>query len=278
MSDDIGGYPSTPRDREQTQIRQGSPKARQAANRVRWLVVVAATVALTVLLVVMVTSSEGGDRTQQGKARLRAVTRGIDALLADISQSGNALGSATAPVTLQFFGDLECPISRRFTLGALPSLIRKWVRSGQLRIEYRSMKTATREAAVFTTQQADALAAGMQDKLWYYIESFYHEQGGVGTHYVTESYLKGLAAQTPGLNIARWNKDREYPPLAARVAFDEQTAADEGFRSAPSFLIGHTGSSHLAKLLKFSPTEPGAFDSAIEKLLSQRSASRAVRS
>jgi protein-disulfide isomerase len=278
MSDDIGGDPPTGKDREQPQSRRKS-QDEQATNRMRWFVLVTAMAVLAVVLVVLATNS-GGDSShaQHGSAQGSAVTRGIDALLAGIPQSGNALGSSAAPVTLQFFGDLECPISRKFTLGVLPSLIRKWVRSGQLRIEYRSIRTATHEAGVFTTQQVAALAAGMQDRLWYYIEAFYHEQGGERAHYVTESYLEGLAKQTLGLDMARWSEDRKYPPLVAQVALDEQTAAGEGFRSAPSFLIGHTGGGHSMKLLTFSPTEPGAFDSAIGKLLAHRSASRAVSS
>jgi protein-disulfide isomerase len=279
MSDDIGEDSPRRKDREPPYSRQESQRSDQAANRVRWLVVVTAIAVLAVVLVMMVRSG-GGDssQAQQGRAQASPVTRGIDALLAGIPQSGNALGSSTAPVTLQFFGDLECPISRKFTLGALPSLIRKWVRGGQLRIEYRSLRTATHEAGVFTTQQTAALAAGTQNRLWYYVESFYHEQGSVGTHYVTAGYLTKLAEQTPGLNLALWRGDRESPPLTTQVAFDEQTAAGEGFRSAPSFLIGHTGSSHPMRLLKFSPTEPGAFSSAIEKLLSQRSTSQAAPS
>jgi hypothetical protein len=51
------------------------------------------------------------------------------------------------------------------------------VRGGELKIEYRSLETATREPEVFKAQQLAALAAGKQDRMWNFIETFYHEQG-----------------------------------------------------------------------------------------------------
>ena len=115
----------------------------------------------------------------------------VNHLLAGIPQSGNSLGSPTAPVTLQYYGDLECPICRKFTLGALPPLIRTGSEQGKLRIEYHNLETATREPETFKSQQAAALAAGKQAKMWNFIETFYHEQGAEDSGYVTEQYLRG---------------------------------------------------------------------------------------
>jgi protein-disulfide isomerase len=172
-------------------------------------------------------------------------------------------------VTLQFFGDLECPTSRAFTLADLPLLISRWVRNGRLRVEYRSLQTATRQPAVFMNQQAAALAAGTQDKGWYYIELFYHEQGHEGTGYLTAAYLNHLAEQIPGLNLALWSKDREEPPLAARVASDEQTAARLGLRNTPALLVGRTGSDNASKVPPFLLREPTALYAAIEGVLTE---------
>ena len=41
-------------------------------------------------------------------------------LLQGIPQNGITLGNPNAPVTMKYFGDLECPICKEFTLGALP--------------------------------------------------------------------------------------------------------------------------------------------------------------
>ena len=88
------------------------------------------------------------------------------------------------------------------------------MRTGKLKIEYRSLETATREPEIFKTQQIAALAAGKQNKMWNYLELFYHEQGEENTGYVTESYLQALAQQMPGLNLTNWTSDRNNPAFA----------------------------------------------------------------
>src|SRR5271155_3253475 len=185
------------------------------------------------------------------------------ALLADIPQSANALGSAAAPVTLQYFGDLQCPFCRDFTLEVLPSIIERWVRAEDLRIEYHALETATREPEVFVAQQVAALAAGKQDRAWQFIETFYEQQGEEGSGYVTDTYLHGIAGQVSGLSLAQWTADRGDPALLAEIAADEQAAEQSGLNGTPSFLLGSTGGA----LSKFSPSDPRSFDMAVEALL-----------
>ncbi len=72
------------------------------------------------------------------------------------------------------FGDLECPACRYTSYFTLPTIIKEFVRPGKLKIEYQSFQSATIEPAVFQEQQVAALAAGEQDKMWYFVELFYH--------------------------------------------------------------------------------------------------------
>jgi hypothetical protein len=139
--------------------------------------------------------------------------KAVESLLNGIAQKGTTLGSAKAPVTMQYFGDLECPICRAFTLGALPGIIQNEVRTGKLKLEYRSLETATHEPQVFRNQQVAAYSAGKQSKGWYFIELFYHEQGQEGSGYVTEKYIQGIAEQVPGLNLSQWQTDRSNGAL-----------------------------------------------------------------
>jgi protein-disulfide isomerase len=240
-----------------------------AARRMRLtqlgIVVSVVVVAIVVVLIVTSGGSKGG--IPVSKTEKNSVTHEIGTLIAGIPQSGNVLGSPTAPITLQYFGDLECPICREFTIGALPSVIPKWVRTGKLRIEYHSMETATREPETFKTQQVAAYAAGKQDKAWYFIETFYHEQGEEDSGYVTEKYLQGIASQVPGLNLAQWTSDRGDPELANEVATDAQAANNNGFTGTPSFLIGHTGGAMSKLEYTSAPSDPSFIDEAVEKLL-----------
>ena len=187
----------------------------------------------------------------------------INALLADIPQSANALGEPAAPVTLEYFGDLECPFCRDFSLDVLPSIIQRWVRSGKLRIEYRALQTATRERDVFVAQQVAALAAGEQEKAWHFVETFYAEQGEEGSGYVTETYLEGIASQIPHLDLPRWATERKDPELPRKIASDAEAAADAGLTGTPWFLLGASGGA----MKTFSPAGGPSFDAAIEALV-----------
>jgi protein-disulfide isomerase len=228
---------------------------------------IVAAVVVVVIIVVLIATGGGSKKIPTTKHERNKVVNEITALVGGIPQNGNVLGSPTAAVTLQYFGDLECPVCQKFTLGALPTVINKWVRSGKLKIEYRSLETATREPEVFKSQQVAALAAGKQSKMWNYVETFYHEQGEEDSGYVTESYLQGIASQVPGLNLAQWSTARGDPKLAEQVSTtDAQAASSAGFNGTPSFLIGHTGGT-MNKLEYSNPEDPTFVNEAVEKLV-----------
>jgi protein-disulfide isomerase len=194
------------------------------------------------------------------------VTRRIEALYAGVPQHGAELGRHGAPVTLQFFGDLECPEARQFVLGALPFVIRRWVRSGDLRIVYRAFPAETIWHNIFRRQQAAALAAGEQGMLWQYLDFFYHAQGPEFTRYATEHFLAAIASEVPGLDRAQWREDRRGDELTHRVMGDLHLAGRYGIDETPAFMIGPTGGA-ARHLWHFSLTESAAFDEAIEGVL-----------
>jgi protein-disulfide isomerase len=227
-----------------------------------------AGVVVIIIAIILVATGSGGSKSVPAPKSAAATTasREVISLLQGIPQNGITLGNPNAPVTLQYFGDLECPFCKEFTISALPNVIKKYVRTGKVKIEYRSMQTATRERETFQTQQVAALAAGKQNLMWHYIELFYHEQGEEDTGYVTESYLQGLAAQVPGLNLSDWSAARNEPAYANQVISDAQAANQNGFTGTPSFLIGKTGGA-MQKLEISGFTNASQFESAIEKQL-----------
>jgi protein-disulfide isomerase len=258
--------------REQAREQRKAMEEAEAANAVRrkrmtQLGSVVAVVVVAIVVIVVATSGGSKSGLPKTKSEKNATVSGITSLIGGIPQSGNALGSPTAPVTLKYFGDLECPICREFTVEALPQIIPKWVRAGKLRIEYHSMETATHEPEVFKTQQVAALAAGKQDKAWNFIETFYHEQGEEDSGYVNEKYLQGIASQIPGLNLAQWTSDRNEPELANEVETDKQVANNEGFTGTPSFLVGRSGGAMSKLEYSSSPGDPTFVNEAVEKLL-----------
>ncbi len=255
------------REQARAERRAFEASAAQQARRKRLYQLGGVIGAVVVVILVIVLATSGGKKEgiPQTKHEKNATVALVQSSIGGIPQSGNVLGNPNAPVSMQYFGDLECPICREFTLGALPKIIQKYVRAGKLKIEYHSMETATHEKETFHLQQVAALAAGKQNLAWNYIELFYHEQGQEDSGYVTESYLQGLAQQVPGLNLTAWSAARNDPELAEALTRDEQTVTQQGFEGTPSFLIGKSGG-HLEKFTATSYEEPGSFEEAINKL------------
>ncbi|HEX4188674.1 MAG TPA: thioredoxin domain-containing protein [Solirubrobacteraceae bacterium] len=258
--------------REQARAQRKELEQAEAARAVRrtrlaQLGIVVGIVIVAIVVVLIATGSGGKSKPAPAGSKVASETTAqVNALIGGIPQSGSVLGNPKAPVTLQYFADLECPICKDFTEGALPSLIEHQVREGKLKIEYRSLETATREQEVFRTQQVAALAAGNQSKLWQFVETFYREQGEEGSGYVTEQYLQNIAQQVTGLNLTQWTAARSDPALASQVTNDAQVASAQGFTGTPSFLIGKTGGTPQ-KLEYASLKDPASFNAAIEKQL-----------
>jgi protein-disulfide isomerase len=229
-------------------------------------IVVGIAIAIVAGIVIATSGGSKSSITKPQSKQANKVVAELSSLLGGIPQNGNVLGSPTAPVTLQYFGDLECPICKAFSLNALPTLIRNYVRAGKLKIEYHAMQTATPEPSTFDTQHVAALAAGKQQKMWNYIELFYSEQGEEHTGYVTEAYLQGLAKQIPGLNLTAWTAARNNPEYVNMLTSDAQTVNKEGFTGTPSFLIGKTGTT-LRKLEPGIYNEAAPYTAAVESLL-----------
>ncbi len=194
------------------------------------IVVVAVAIAIS-------SSANGGTGLQKGSGASKTVAS-VTQLLSGIPQSGAVLGNPSAKVTMTYYSDLECPICRDFTLsGGFGQLVANEVRSGKVKVVYRSLETATQDPQTFQTQHVAALAAGTQNLFWHYIELFYREQGQEDTSYVTESYLTGLAKQVPGLNLSEWQTARNDQSLVSQVQSDEAAGTAAHVTGTPTLIF-----------------------------------------
>lgn len=171
----------------------------------------------------------------------RGIDREVGTLLAGIPQQGDTLGKRTAPLTLEVYSDLKDPDSQNWFVNYLPAILNEDVRPGLVKIQYHSFKTNTHYPAEFVKEQTAALAAGAQDKLWNFVDTFYYEQGSEFASYVTESYLDGIARQVPGLNLKLWRTDRHTGRREEQVPAEDETAKALGLYLTPSFRVGRTG-------------------------------------
>jgi protein-disulfide isomerase len=219
-------------------------------------------IAIAIVAVAIAVSSGGGStkvtRVKAGQTCKSATDSAVCNLLAGIPQSGNTVGDPKAPVTVIEYGDLECPICKDFATGGVEDkLISTDVKSGRVKLVYRSLETATQGApdpGIFGPQQAAAQAAGLQDKEWDYIEFFYHYQGPEGTGYVNQSFLNKIATHVPGLNFSKWLSDSHSPAMLSQVTQDEQTYSKLGLSQVATPTLVISGPKGQAQPIQTVPT------------------------
>jgi protein-disulfide isomerase len=190
----------------------------------------------------------------------------VNALFAGIPQHGPELGDPAAPATLTVFSDLQCPHCRDFELHVLPVLIERDVRPGRLRIVYRNLPilgdASDRAARV-------AVAAGQQDRMWQFVDLFFHNQGAEGSGYVTDAFLRRLATAVPGLDVERALAERDAPAVEAEIAASRDLARARRVAGVPTMLLGRSGEE--PRDLPFRrASDPDAFVGPIEDLLDHK--------
>lgn len=200
--------------------------------------VILAAVAVVVVAIAISSGGGGGTNGLQTGAKSTQLVAQVTSLLTGIPQSGATLGNPKAPVTITYYGDLQCPVCQQFTLnGGFPELVAKDVRAGKVKVVYRAFQTATQNPQTFSTQQVAALAAGKQNHFWDYTELFYRQQGAESSGYVTDSFLNGLARQVPGLGISSWSTARNDQALSGQIVSDNQAARTAGVQGTPTLLF-----------------------------------------
>ena len=107
--------------------------------------------AVAVVAVAIAVSTLGGGsiglENGNGEATLTAQVR---QLLDGIPQPGATLGNPTAPVTLTYYSDLQCPVCAEFALrSGFPELVAKDARAGRVKLVYSAFETATRDPQTF---------------------------------------------------------------------------------------------------------------------------------
>ena len=113
------------------------PHRRQASPRV--LIGALAAVVLIAIGIVVGVILLGGSGGSSSSANATTLPSAGDAqqLLAGIPQHGTVLGKPSAPVTMTEWIDLQCPYCQQFETQVLPVLIRKYVRTGKLKVDAR---------------------------------------------------------------------------------------------------------------------------------------------
>jgi len=138
-----------------------------------------------------------------------------------------AKGVNTAPVTIAEFAEFQCPFCENVnpTLRQIEETYQGRVRFAWKHLPLVSIHSHAMDAAVA------AEAARNQGKFWEYHDKLFANQKRL------EPDDLRRYAQEIGMDVARFDRDRENPDLKTKVLEDMAQATQLGVRSTPTFFI-----------------------------------------
>jgi len=147
------------------------------------------------------------------------------------AESMHVRGNANAQVTLEEFGDFQCPPCGSIS-GFLDELVKEY--DPHLRIVFRNlpleMHQHAREAALA------AEAAGLQGRFWEMHDVLYREQATWSKADNPRELFDSYAGMI-GLNVDQFKKDMEGEKARARVDSDQERANSLGVQMTPTVFI-----------------------------------------
>lgn len=214
--------------------------AQRGRRRGRWRVLALLGLALFALVGGIVELST--QKPDRGQVRIDGIDDANE-IFGGVRADGDRLGSPDAPVSIEWFDDLQCSSCRRQFLSTIPTLVNDQVRTGDLKLEYRhySFSPSTEELGFFGAE-----AAADQDYAWPYIYLFFRNQDEAKRFGVDEDFLTAVAGSIPELDVPQWRDylDEEGGTdgrIHDRLARYETLASGLGIRAQPAAIVTGPG-------------------------------------
>lgn len=139
-----------------------------------------------------------------------------------------AMGSPAAPVAILEFSDFQCPFCADFVSTTWPSLKRKYIDTGQIKVGFRRLPLAIHDRA--KPAAVIAACAASHGAFW-----SLHDELFADPTRLADSSLAGYAVRA-GVPAAELKSCRAT--AEARVAQDSALAQSLGLSGTPAFLVG----------------------------------------
>jgi protein-disulfide isomerase len=222
----------------------------------------AALAAVVVVGAILLSSSSGDEPGTQAATRHGvSAAQEVQELYAGIPQHGIRLGEPDAPATIVEIADLQCPFCAQYSVQALPTIVRDYVRTGKVNYELRIRSFLGRDSV---RAAGAASAAAKQNLMYQFADLFFRNQGPENSDYADDAFIRKIASQVEGLNIDRVVAAADDPVDQPGVRSAEQFARDLGSTGTPDFYVRKDG-----RLTPLAPqgTSPEAYAAAIDAAL-----------
>ncbi|MBB1256329.1 DsbA family protein [Streptomyces alkaliterrae] len=148
-----------------------------------------------------------------------------------------ALGRADAPVVMIEYSDFQCPYCGRFARETKPELVKKYVDTGVLRIEWRQFPIFGAESDRVARA---SYAAGQQGRFWEFHDLVFAEERPKNSGAFVQRKLEEMAERAGVKDLAAFRSDMRGPDATAAVGADRNEGQALGVSSTPAFLINGT--------------------------------------
>ncbi len=149
-------------------------------------------------------------------------------------ESIHARGPRTAPVTMEVYGDFQCP-SCAIASALIDDLQKEY--SPQVRVVFYEFPLAMHKHAVTAAMAAEA--AGLQGHFWEMHDMLYKYQP-VWSRASDPSTFFAAYAESIGLDAGQFVIDAKSPEVQARVMTDGDAGVARGVKNTPTIFINGT--------------------------------------
>lgn len=164
------------------------------------------------------------------------------------AEDGFAIGDPDAPVTVVQWTDFTCPYCAAFARDTLPTLVERYVDTGQVRWEFHDVAFFGDNSVAAA---AAARAAAEQGLGYEYLMAVYAVAPASGHPEMPREKLLGFAEQVGVPDMAAFEAALDAGELSAVVESDTALAQQLGVTSVPFFVIGDGGLSGAQPLESF---------------------------
>jgi protein-disulfide isomerase len=190
---------------------------------------------LPFVIVVIVALATFGSGTMLYRAK-RSQVKNIpesQSVSAKSDASAHIRGNPDAPVTLEEFGDFQCPPCGSFA-GFVEELLKEY--DSRLRVVFRNFPLPAHEHAHEAAQAAEA--AGLQGKYWEMHDTLYRQQSMWSNASDARGLFESYAGMI-GLDVDQFKKDMDGDKVRQKIDSDRALGDSLGIKNTPTLFINN---------------------------------------
>ncbi|MFT4922124.1 MAG: protein-disulfide isomerase [Haloarculaceae archaeon] len=194
---------------------------------------------------------KSGQKTSKASVETTPIDRGPVAR-APIPDAPDAytyttMGSSDASLTVEYYGNWKCPYCQQFSTNGLVEIVREYVKSGQIRLQFRTLAYTRNDANEWEVWPGEDAARIGEVGLgiwetdpaasWPFHETVVENQGDPGSEWATFDRLETLARRA-GMEqwapVERRASEKQFRPRLLQTA---RTAEANGISSTPTLNV-----------------------------------------